>query len=84
MLFVGCRHILRHKGEVKFLLAEVIGLRAVAQPCQFKLKIRDSVAEVYEPEAAVGGCLFTNRLQSEGLVIEFKAPLKVENIKIEV
>ena len=79
----GC-HIRRRHGEVIFQLAEIIGLGAVAQPCELKLEIGFAVAEIDELERAVGRELFAHRLQTERLLIERQAFFEIENVEVEV
>ena len=75
MLFMCFFHVVGDECEVEFLLAEVIRLIAVAQPCQLKGEIRHAVAKVNELKAAVGGIFLAHGLEAERLVIEFKACL---------
>ena len=61
---MGFFHIVGDKGEVEFLLAEVIGCITIAQPCQLKGEIRHAVAKVDELKAAVGGIFLAHWLEA--------------------
>ena len=84
MLFMGFFHIVGDKGEVEFLLAEVIGCITIAQPCQLKGEIRHAVAEVNELKAAVGSVFLAHGLEAERLVVKLQAAFKIEHIEIKM
>ena len=76
--------VLGAEGEVEFLVAEVVGFGAVAEPGEFELEIALMVGEVDNLEGAVFGVDVAALLEAEGLFIEGKALVEVEDIEVEV
>ena len=76
--------VVRREGEVVFLLAEVVGLRAVAQPGQLEPEGTAPVAEKDDLVAPVGGVLLAHGLETEGLVVEPQAAFEIEDVEVEV
>ena len=81
---VGSRHVRHGKGQVKFILAQIIRGFPVFQPGQLQGEIALPVSQVYQLEAAVSSCLFPHRLQPQGLVVEGQTPFQVQHVEIEM
>ena len=84
MLGEGGVEVVGAQREMYLVVAEVVGLGAVAQPGQLHGVGGVRVADEYELEAAVGGLVGGDRLQPERLGIEFEAAVKVENVEVVV
>ena len=76
--------VLGTEGEVELLVAEVVGFGAVAEPGEFELEIALMVGEVDNLEGAVFGVDVATLLETEGLFIEGKAAVEIEDVEVEV
>ena len=74
--------VLHAHGEVDLVVAQVIGLGAVAQPGQFQLKRRGAVGEIDQDEGAVRRFLPAVFLEAECFVIKREAFLQVKDVQI--
>lgn len=84
MASMGTVKVSRSKGEVIFTFTEIVSLCPVAKPCKLKSEIRFTVTEENKLKATVGGLLFTDRSETEGLIIKAERTLKVKDIEIEM
>ena len=81
VLLVRGVEVVRCDGEVKFVLAEVVGLLAVVEPGELELVRRlTAVGEVDERE--IRGVQPAGFLEAERLLVEFQAALEVEDIEV--
>ena len=69
---VGRLVIIRPQGQVEFTLAQVILLGVIPQPGQFQAKIRLSVAQKDDDEAAVLRLFPADRLQAQGILVKLQ------------
>ena len=64
--------IVHTEREMEFFLADVVGLRMVAQPCELQLKIRRIIADIHDDIRAVGGFLAPLFVQAERFLVKRK------------
>ena len=70
--------------DVKFAFAQVIGVRMVAEPSEFKFEIREGVGEIDNFEGAFGSVDFAVGEEAECFAIEGNAALQVGHVDIEM
>ena len=76
--------VLGAEGEVELLVAEVVGFGAVAEPGELEEEVALAVGEVDDLEGAVLGVDVAALLEAEGLFVEGKAAVEVEDVEVEV
>ena len=81
---MGGFKIVDPQGEMKLVVAQIIGPVPVAQPGQLKAVAGDAVAQKYNGERAVGGLLAADFGEAERLPVEGEGAVKVENIDVIV
>ena len=72
MLGVGGSVVVRAEREMELLVAEVVGLGAVAEPGEFHFEIGLGVAYIDDDEGAVVGDLAAALREAQGLLVEFQ------------
>lgn len=72
------------KGQVEFVVPEIVGLCAVAQPGQFELMGAAAVFKVDDDEAAVRRVDTAYLIHIEGILIELDTLVKIENVEVIV
>ena len=76
--------IIRAEGKVEFTFTEVIFLRMIAQPRQFKLEAERIVCHVDNDEGTVRGVFAAHLMQTECLLIEGDGGFQVADVVVFV
>ena len=64
--------IVRTEREMEFFLADVVGLRMVAQPRELEFKVGSVVADIHDDIRAVSGFLAPLFVQAERFLVKRK------------
>ena len=82
--FVGSFVIINLESQVKFVVAEIVGTIHFPQPCQLKLVAAVAVFQINDDEAAVFSVDSADFVHIKGILIEFYALVKIENVQVIV
>ena len=84
VLFVRGLEIIHAEREVELVVAEIVRLVPVAQPCQLEQVRRCAVGQVYNNEAAVRCVDAAGFGQTESLLIKRKRTVQIADVKVIV
>jgi hypothetical protein len=84
VLLMGGIVVIDDQGEVKLVVAKVVGFLAVLQPGKFQLMAGIPISKEYQPEALIGWFILPHFHESQGIAIELQALVEIPHVDIVV
>lgn len=84
MLLMGCFHIVRIKGQMEFIVPQVVRFLPVPEPGQFQPVLRLPISQIGQDKGAVRSFVLSHNLETQSFFIKGDTFLQIKYVEIVV